>query len=106
MNTFMDGLGALLFLITCGIIILAAYFLPAIIAIKDKHLQRGAITILNLLLGWTILGWVIALVWACMKSSANNNISYADEIQKLSDLKDKGIITEDEFNKKKSDLLN
>ena len=27
---------------------------------------RGAIFVLNLLLGWTLFGWVAALVWACM----------------------------------------
>jgi hypothetical protein len=38
------------------------YFLPAIIARKKRN--ANAITVLNLLLGWTILGWIITLVWA------------------------------------------
>ena len=42
-----------------------AYFLPSIIASRRGHRQAGAITVLNLLLGWTLLGWVIALVWSC-----------------------------------------
>lgn len=33
------------------------------------------------------------------------NISYSDEIEKLYNLKQKGIITDDEFQKKKSELL-
>ncbi len=39
------------------------YFLPAIIA-RDKRDATG-IFLLNLFLGWTVIGWVIALIWAC-----------------------------------------
>ena len=40
------------------------YFIPAIVAESRKHRNSSAILILNLLLGWTFLGWVIALVWS------------------------------------------
>ena len=40
------------------------YFIPAIVAESRKHRNSSAILILNLLLGWTFFGWVIALVWA------------------------------------------
>ena len=40
------------------------YLLPAIIAHKRQHPQHMAIGVLNLLLGWTLLGWVGALVWS------------------------------------------
>jgi hypothetical protein len=44
--------------------LLALYFLPALVA-GSRHLpERGAITVLNLFLGWTFIGWVIALLWA------------------------------------------
>lgn len=40
------------------------YFLPAIIG---RHKRDAAgIFLLNLFLGWTVIGWVIALIWACM----------------------------------------
>jgi hypothetical protein len=39
------------------------YFLPAIIG-RDKRDATG-IFLLNLFLGWTVIGWVIALIWAC-----------------------------------------
>lgn len=45
--------------------ILAVYFVPWAVAASRDHHQRGAIAVLNLFLGWTGLGWVIALVWAC-----------------------------------------
>jgi hypothetical protein len=54
------------------------YFLPFIVAIARKHLDSTAIFVLNLFLGWTFFGWVIALIWAVkkfevkIKNSANN----------------------------------
>lgn len=38
---------------------------PGVVAMVRHHHQRGAIAVLNLLLGWTGLGWAIALIWAC-----------------------------------------
>lgn len=40
------------------------YFLPARIATNRKHRNASAIGMLNLLTGWTVIGWVAALVWA------------------------------------------
>lgn len=48
-----------------GVVLLVIiYFLPALIAGRRKHRNAGAIGALNLLLGWTFLGWVVSLVWA------------------------------------------
>lgn len=46
------------------ILALALYLLPAIIASVRKHPNGAAICVLDLFLGWTVLGWVIALVWS------------------------------------------
>lgn len=40
------------------------YFLPAIIAFGRSKRDAVSILVLNLLLGWTAIGWVVALVWA------------------------------------------
>jgi ABC-type sugar transport system permease subunit len=40
------------------------YFLPFAIAFKRKRVNSGAIFALNLFLGWSLIGWVVALVWA------------------------------------------
>lgn len=40
------------------------YFLPSIVAFWRGHHNRGAIFILNLFLGWSGLGWVVALIWS------------------------------------------
>jgi RsiW-degrading membrane proteinase PrsW (M82 family) len=45
-------------------LMLGAYFLPAIIAINRNHQNRVAILVLNIFLGWTFLGWIVALVWS------------------------------------------
>ena len=44
--------------------LMAAYIAPAFVAHIRHHRNASAIMALNVLLGWTILGWVIALVWA------------------------------------------
>ena len=50
---------------------LLIYFGPAIIAKLRNHHQRAGIFALNLLLGWTALGWIVALVWACTYTPAD-----------------------------------
>lgn len=44
-----------------GVII---YFLPAFNAYSKKHRSRSGILALNLFLGWTVLGWIVALAWS------------------------------------------
>lgn len=46
-------------------VVAAIYFLPAIVAGSRDHRSAGAIFVLNLLLGWTVLGWIVSLVWSC-----------------------------------------
>ena len=46
------------------LIVLTFYFLPFLIALMRARPNTGAIFILNLFLGWTLVGWVVALVWA------------------------------------------
>jgi hypothetical protein len=40
------------------------YFLPSIIGLARNKRDITAIILLNFFLGWTAIGWVIALVWA------------------------------------------
>lgn len=39
-----------------------AYFFPSFLGLFKP--DRWAIFALNLLLGWTVIGWIVALVWA------------------------------------------
>lgn len=46
------------------VVLIAVYFLPALLAyFYFQRRQSAAIIVLNFLLGWTIIGWVMALVW-------------------------------------------
>lgn len=45
----------------------ALYFLPTIEAKIRSHNNLGSLAALNFFLGWTIIGWVSALVWALAK---------------------------------------
>lgn len=40
------------------------YFLPTIVAGVRGHQSMAAIVVLNLLLGWTMIGWLVALIWS------------------------------------------
>ena len=40
------------------------YFLPSIIALARNKRDLLAIFLLNLFLGWSVIGWIVALVWA------------------------------------------
>lgn len=56
----MDGMVVVLILILS----FALYFMPSIVAGGREHKNVNSIVLLNLFLGWTIVGWVVALVWA------------------------------------------
>ena len=59
--------GPELFVLAPVVLLLATplYFLPVIIGRRKRNAR--AIFALNLLLGWTLLGWVGALVWALVR---------------------------------------
>jgi Fe2+ transport system protein B len=47
-----------------GLVMIAFYLLPGIVAAIRQHHNQNAIFLLNIFLGWTILGWIIAIIWA------------------------------------------
>ncbi len=55
------------------IFVLIIYFIPSIVAVSNKKKNTTAIVILNLFLGWTFVGWVIALVWATIKDEEHES---------------------------------
>lgn len=50
-------------LITC-VIGLVIYFLPTGIAMLRSHPNVMPIFLVNFLLGWICIGWIVALVWS------------------------------------------
>lgn len=49
----------LLFVIAAGL-----YFLPTIVGATRKVVNVGSVFAINLLLGWTLIGWAVALAMA------------------------------------------
>jgi hypothetical protein len=109
-----------------ALFLIAVYFLPAIIAGIRQHPNDWSISLLNLLLGWTVLGWLIALIWSVSAIPARENATggdyseigdmvktsssptpsgAADEIAKLADLHAKGLLTDDEFRAAKAKVI-
>lgn len=64
------------------LVLLAAYLLPMFIAFGRDHPNAWPITILDLLLGWTFIGWVVALIWSLTsferKEKAGRELSELD----------------------------
>lgn len=91
------------------------YFLPTILGWNKRNVV--AIFLLNLLLGWSVLGWIVALIWALSKDATttvvvNNHggapsagFQLTDELMKLDQLRQRGVINEGEFEMQKKRLL-
>lgn len=48
-------------LIVIGLLV---YLVPTFIAVQREHRNQVAIVALNILGGWTLLGWLVALCWS------------------------------------------
>lgn len=108
--------------VTVGIVMLILlaflYFIPTIIAVKRDHPSYLAIFAVNLILGWMLIGWVIALVWSLsgistpvvvpqkvVNETPKEKPSLTEQLEELSSLKEKGLLTEEEFSAKKAQIL-
>jgi hypothetical protein len=47
------------------VLLLGLHFIPTLVALARNHHNTLAIFVLNLLAGWTLIGWLVAMVWAC-----------------------------------------
>lgn len=87
------------------------YFLPSFIASNRKHHNSAPIFLLNLVLGWSVIGWVAALLWSISavrvseKPIQSTELDKYGELERLSLLKEKGHITDKEFEAEKAKLL-
>ena len=99
-------------MIFCILLLIASipvYFIPSIVAGKKKHKNQTGIFILNLFLGWTLVGWVGALVWAVTETDEEKIETKGnkyEDLEKLQKLKESGAISEEEFNIEKDKILN
>lgn len=111
-------------------VLIFLYILPSLIAYWRKHPSKPAIILIDLLFGWTLIGWFWALIWACGKTTqpvmivsdksatgaamkahnapAANSVASKSVSERIADLKamlDSGVITEAEFALLKADAL-
>jgi Superinfection immunity protein len=49
---------------TGAIIIFVLYFLPTVIGLVRGVRNIGSVIVINVLLGWTVIGWIVALAMA------------------------------------------
>jgi hypothetical protein len=56
------------FTFVVGGFILTFYFMPTVIASLRHSQHTGTIFIVNLVFGWTVLGWLAALIWAIVET--------------------------------------
>lgn len=104
-------LGALLLFFICAFV----YFIPSIHGKNRRHPNLQSIVLLNIFLGWTLVGWVVALVWSAsaiappepirVKSTEVPEPDKYQQLEKLGSLKERGLITDDEYQAEKSRLL-
>jgi len=67
-----DNLGYVIVLVGAWVtaVITIGYMLPYAIAVTRRLPNYSGIGLLNLLLGWTVIGWIVALVMACSQKGA------------------------------------
>jgi Superinfection immunity protein len=53
-----------------ALIVLALYVVPTIVAVSRDMPNKGSTIAINLLLGWTVIGWVVALAMALGDSTS------------------------------------
>lgn len=52
------------------LVLFAMYWLPTIIAIARHTHSALGVAMVNFFTGWTVIGWIVALVWALGASPA------------------------------------
>tara|TARA_R110000796_G_scaffold57522_1_gene132627 strand:- start:212 stop:523 length:312 start_codon:yes stop_codon:yes gene_type:complete len=98
-----------IFLLFLWFIAVLLYLIPSFVGWNKKNIN--SIFTLNILLGWTFIGWVVALVWAVSKDNeqlvtTSNNNEKLTQLIELKKLLEEGYLTDIEFEKQKKEILN
>jgi hypothetical protein len=90
------------------LLVLPLSFLPTIIAIRKNHPHKIAIILVNIFGGLLYgLGWIAAMIWCFILPKKETGISpsTASELERLHQLKEKGVLTQEEFDTRKRAIL-
>ncbi len=60
--------GSVIFIILGFVVVLFFYTVPMWLAYTLNSKYRFGITLVNLVFGWTVVGWIVALVWALVSA--------------------------------------
>lgn len=99
------------FILISLFIVLTITFIPVIIAMQRKHNDTLLIFFLIFLFGWTIIGWVGALIWSLSSVSVLQNNkpqvsqSLTGKLNELSTLLNNKLITQEEHDLQKKKIL-
>lgn len=63
-------------LVFASLLAAAAYLAPWIIAARRDHHRRSLICTVNVLLGWTVVGWGVALYWALSPTEGRTELAH------------------------------
>ena len=101
-------------------IVFGLYFLPSIVASRRAMASKNSVFVINLFLGWTFIGWIIALSMAVGQAKSNKPVVYpapkpspnppaarfvADRLAVLDELREAGTVTEDEYAAKRQKIF-
>lgn len=85
-------------IVILGIAALYTYFVPVMVAASKRHPRTAAIFVLTLFLGWSLIGWVLALVWALsppLVAAGANPVVTGNQVsnpEKTADIDEKDLI--------------
>ena len=60
------------------------YFLPTIVSLDRKVVNKWSVVVINVFLGWTLIGWVVALAMALrtQKEPSGKVLSQIDPVSR------------------------
>ena len=68
-----------------ALLIIVFYFLPFMVALSRNTINKGAVFIINLFFGWTVIFWIVALImayWKTIKEQKLQEQFYQNNIKK------------------------
>ena len=57
-------MNASLSFLVIAVVVVGIYLLPSFVAAGRRCKSGAGVLVVNLFLGWTFIGWVVALAWA------------------------------------------
>lgn len=66
-----------------SLLAILVYLMPVVIAAARSHHQKWLIVLLNVFAGWTIIGWIGALIWSLKPVKTAHEIKREKRLNKF-----------------------